>query len=491
MTEEESSIVDRLADPDSLLGMLQRGRGKGYLLALEKPPEEVWPLLTECVINDPRLDRQLEGRAEYYAALIVSTGMDLGPLATDLRENDVPDSDCDCYLGLILSTLDCLAEEWDHRVAMQILRDYVAYGREWLWVVRVLGDLDMPGALEGIDEVLVHRINSNPDVHTEFVRAVERDWKWYCKLDEDQRKGVCLLLPIYEPWQTFCRRNTRLASLFAEMGIAYDQPPAPPEEVTEAEIRELSLRETFTSVNESNRVRFWRFLPEKVSGDDEEFLIQQASSENWCRRMLAFRGLGQLGTPRAFEALKSYIAVTTDRDRGARRYAYIAFDAMPPELTLETARVWFRSGQHHLHIAAGGVLERHATLDDVPILIEALRAPETLRCEDFRLSSALEALALFDDIGPIPELEAVFCEVVHCRQRHRAAVAMEITSPLHFQHHYAFECLWDCHADTRELGCDTVNLTIPGALERLKELAEDEDEYENVREAAQKRLEGF
>ena len=68
---------------------------------------------------------------------------------------------------------------------------------------------------------------------------------------------------------------------------------------------------------------------------------------------------------------------------------------------------------------------------------------------------------------------------------------MEVTAPLHFQQHYALECLWDCHDDTRELGCETVRLTVPGALERLHELATDENEYDNVRQAAQTRLEGF
>jgi hypothetical protein len=43
------SAGNNLADPESLLGMLQRGRGKGYLAALEAAPETVWPLLFECL----------------------------------------------------------------------------------------------------------------------------------------------------------------------------------------------------------------------------------------------------------------------------------------------------------------------------------------------------------------------------------------------------------------------------------------------------------
>jgi len=487
MTEEESSIVDRLADPDSLLGMLQRGRGKGYLLALEKPPEEVWPLLIECATNDPRMDPVCEERD--YPSLILATGMDLEPLRSHLRQNDRADTSPTCTLGITLGTLAPLATDGNSQ-AIEILREYVSFGRKWMEIVLVLGDLDVPSVLEGIDDTLYRRISSEPSVTAEFINAVERDWKWYCESDQDRRTNSGFLLPVCEPWKTLCNRNPRFASLFGELGIVYDPAPPLPQKMTEAEIRELSLRETFASVDESNRVRFWRFLPQKVSVDDEEFLLEQANSKDRLRMVLAFRGLGQLGAPKAFEAIKSYIEGAKDADRDVRSYAYMAIEAMPAELTLDTARVWFQSGEHHLHIPAGGILEQHATLDDVPMLVAALRNPETFRCEDFRLSGTLEALALFDDIGPIPELETVFCGVAHCYQRHRAAVAMEITAPLHFQHHYAFECLWDCHDDTRKLGCDTVNLTIPGALERLKELADDENEYGNVREAARKRLQG-
>lgn len=489
MTKEESPITNNLADPESLLGMLQRGRGKGYSLALEKPPEEVWPLLIKCVTNDPRMDIDVEEREGYYASVILATGMDLEPLRSHLRQNDGLGKSSLLHQWLPLATLACVADENDQ--AVQILRDYVSYGQEWHWVVRVLCGTGSPDALEGIDDVLKQRIVSDQDFCAQFKADVTEAWEWYREFDEERRANCAVLLPVCEPWKTLCQKNPSLAELFAELEIAYDQAPPPPEKMTETDVKKLSLKEMFALVDESTRARFRRFLPEKVLVDDEEFLLQHVSSDNRCRTMLAFRGLGKIGTPKAFEAVKSYIETAKNADRSVRRYAYLAIEAMPADLTLETARIWFRSGQCHLHIPAGGILEQHAILDDVPMLIEALQTPETIRCEDFRLSSVLEALALFDGIGPIPELEMVFCEVAHCYQRHRAAVAMEITAPVHFQHHYAFECLWDCHAETRELGCDTVSLIIPGALERLKELANDENEYDNVREAAQERLEGF
>ncbi|MBN1362641.1 MAG: hypothetical protein JW993_18735 [Sedimentisphaerales bacterium] len=81
-------MTKHLADPDSLLGLLQRGRGKGYLLALEAPPATVWPLLMECITNDPRVDCDVEVRDQYYASLILATGMDLQPLRLHIKLND-------------------------------------------------------------------------------------------------------------------------------------------------------------------------------------------------------------------------------------------------------------------------------------------------------------------------------------------------------------------------------------------------------------------
>ncbi len=68
---------------------------------------------------------------------------------------------------------------------------------------------------------------------------------------------------------------------------------------------------------------------------------------------------------------------------------------------------------------------------------------------------------------------------------------MAVASSVHFTADYAFECLWDCHSDIRELACEMVNLSADGAIERLREFATDPNECESVREQAQTRLERF
>jgi len=245
MSDEPSRLI--LAEPDTVLGMLQRGRGAGYLHAVEMAPQRVWPLLIECITNDPRLDKQVQDIADYYSELVIETEMDITPLADHLKRNDGP-GDQHWNVKLVLETLYCLSED-HHDKALEILRDYVSYGFHWETVIRYL---------------------------------------------------------------------------------------------------------------------------------------------------------------------------------------------------------W-----------------------------------------DFRLASALEAFWRLDGIGHIPEIESAFIAVPHSYHRWRAAWAMDTTAPDVFQANYAYECLWDCHEDTRICGCETVSLSQPGALARLKEIAEDPGENKRVRDSAVQTLDEF
>jgi len=98
----------------------------------------------------------------------------------------------------------------------------------------------------------------------------------------------------------------------------------------------------------------------------------------------------------------------------------------------------------------------------------------------------LEALARFGGLGPVPELEQIFCHTDYSYSRARAAKAMAATAPAEFASRYAFECLWDCHWGARRVGCSVADLSTPRALERVREIAADRDD--GAQEAAAKRL---
>jgi hypothetical protein len=424
------SSKNNLADPESLLGMLQRGRGKGYLDALETPREAVWALLFECITHDPRIDTQCETRAEYYAGLIAATGVDLRPLQRHLQRNDAHDMDSDLWPLLTWETLVRMAQRGSSE-AVRILRDYVSYGQMWDEVMDILANVDTPEALDQTVAVLCHRVSNDAAAHAQFEDAVQRDWHSYCYYNEDTRTRCRFFLPTYEPWKSICERNPEFADLFGRMGIDYNQSP-PAEEPSKEYLAGLSLEDLFSLVNESNCSYFRRVLPDKVSASDEDYLFEQLTTGDPDRMALAFRGLGELATPRAFEAAKSYIEANEDEAQGVRWCAAWAMTEIPGWLTLETARRWFRRPEHYLHYVAGRILVHHATREDVPLLIEALHTPETHRGDDSRFRAALDALARFDGLGLIPELEQIFCQTDYSYSRARAAKAMAATAPAEF-----------------------------------------------------------
>lgn len=59
-----------LAAPSSALGKLQRGRGAGWIEAVERSDGR--ELLVTCLAADPRWDSQVEDRASYYAELCIA-----------------------------------------------------------------------------------------------------------------------------------------------------------------------------------------------------------------------------------------------------------------------------------------------------------------------------------------------------------------------------------------------------------------------------------
>lgn len=153
-----------IAAADSLLGQLQRGRGSGFRRALIEDKATVSADLLTCLLHDPRWDRQVESRSDYYAQLVLHAHLALDPLEAHLRtlEQTDPDNPND----LVLNTLCALAVR-GHERAASILRDYQALqnrataadldrlldaaqnGERWQRVVafRSLQHLAHPGAL--------------------------------------------------------------------------------------------------------------------------------------------------------------------------------------------------------------------------------------------------------------------------------------------------------------------------------------------------------
>lgn len=78
------SAPEFIAPPDTVLGLLQRGRGEGYRRVLDLPRAEAHELLVECITVDPRIDPYCESRKEYYASIAIEIELPLEPWATSL-----------------------------------------------------------------------------------------------------------------------------------------------------------------------------------------------------------------------------------------------------------------------------------------------------------------------------------------------------------------------------------------------------------------------
>src|SRR5262245_24064910 len=67
------------AEPSTLLGLIERGRGACFGAALAQPAL-ARDLVVDCIVRDPRWDHQVEQRDWLYAALVAELGIELARL---------------------------------------------------------------------------------------------------------------------------------------------------------------------------------------------------------------------------------------------------------------------------------------------------------------------------------------------------------------------------------------------------------------------------
>jgi hypothetical protein len=159
---------------------------------------------------------------------------------------------------------------------------------------------------------------------------------------------------------------------------------------------------------------------------------------------------------------------------------------LPAKYLLQVARKWRTSPVRERRQVVELILEKHATEADIPRAQSILRAPLTARGV-YRACHAVEILAHLARYGPFAEVQHAFDYYGYSYGRKRAARVLAASDPT-FPGTRAFECLWDCETGTREIGCEHVDLGVPGAMERLRVLATDRVESELVRKAAAARL---
>ncbi|MFI5532942.1 hypothetical protein ACIA8O_30840 [Kitasatospora sp. NPDC051853] len=129
-TETEADDARRYARPDTLEGMLQRGRGMGAILAARDPAGAAEPV-RRCLRQDWRWD-SVDERSVYLARLVRDLELPLEPVVELLAEDR---ESCERATGV----LELLAVSGSAQ-AREALRDHVRTGPHWLDVLESVAD---------------------------------------------------------------------------------------------------------------------------------------------------------------------------------------------------------------------------------------------------------------------------------------------------------------------------------------------------------------
>jgi len=454
--------VEVHAPRSTLLGQLQRGRGAAWLALSRGPREQAWPLIVECVTNDPRLDSQVEDRADCYATLILATGLELDPIWRYVREFDNDDGGWNTPLAV--GTLGKLAQR-GHRHATELLVDYVGWGQWWDWILDDLPLQQVPGLAKQTAARIEARFSDDADM--------EKALAWFDLTEKH--------------WSSIAACSDRVARFASSNERArypteceWEPPPGH---------QSLPLAELLSLADQSNYWKVKHFVRDRVQPGDLALLTESVRLDRPFVASAAFAGLTKLGSASSFPWLVEFIETNTDWPRILWKSLAELAVAIPPYLTLPLAREWFRSLDDRRRSLAEDILADHATREDVPMLRDAiLEGLEDDLEHLYRLCDILKALHHCGAVGPIPELDLVFEEFRYSYGRKLCARAMHATNPNEFAKRFAFECLWDCESETRIIGAGSVPLTQNGAKERLHETADAAFEAEDLRLAARNRL---
>jgi hypothetical protein len=418
--------------PDyTLHGMLQRGRGRGFLLALEAPREEVWALLVDCVLNDPRLDTQTERACDFYAELMVATQMPLEPLLSALRsrfeeqrrrdaardpEVEWPHDQCQRACGILgpLARLGIAS-------AFDLLIEEIARGHHWGdYTMNLLGHGLDAERLDRVEQAIAPRLSSVESIDDEFRRA------------EYAQPAV---RAVFHSWR---QRYPALEESFA------------------AEERRSALR--------------------KAEGTGSRPNDPPATAE---------------ATNELLDALERTAFDPIEVRARTRGPALRSLKRANSEFVLGRARIWFDASCPEMSELGEFLIKWHATEADRPRLISRLEsfvAAEPLVATCYDGHSMLQALARLERGGPDENYARILTRA-HCPNLPGdAAKAMVANDPDGFRTGFATECLWDANATCRELGILHAELSDARAVPRLGELATSPLFGEKSRASAQARL---
>lgn len=154
---------------------------------------------------------------------------------------------------------------------------------------------------------------------------------------------------------------------------------------------------------------------------------------------------------------------------------------------VERARRWIHRPDA-LGAAAAAILAARGGAEDAGLVLGALRS--TVRGSG---PDSVRLFALVDGAGRLavgcaaPVLRHVYRETASSHLRGRTARALAATDPS-FAEGFAVECLWDCEETTREVAAHHAATADARVTPRLRRLAADPAEEEDVQSAVRSRI---
>ncbi|MFD3542004.1 HEAT repeat domain-containing protein [Streptomyces sp. NPDC058662] len=454
-----------IAPSGTLLGLLQRGRGDGTLHALAAPRDEALEALNHCVLRDPRQDWQVENRSLYYARLYVDLDGPLGEIETHLFCVDDLVDEADHRTGLALSVLGHLAS-YGRDDALMLLRRYAASGANWAWALDELALRDDDEGLRSLADPVVARFPATAEGEARLAAAVRdayepRPW---CLWEETPRYGERL------------RAARRQGSFDRWQRQLTPTGPRP----------DWGVQAVFDWAAEGLR----RGNPLHVPA--ARCLAAVAAPED--RPAILAAAAGALGEAGRATALHHLVLAEPDNpavldliEAAGDEPAVAAYERMCGPDALDRARRWIHRPDA-LGAAAAATLATRGGAEDAALVLGALRStvrgagPDTQRL--FALVDGAGRLAIS---CAAPVLRHIYRETASSHLRGRTARALASTDPT-FAAGFAVECLWDCEETTREVAARHAETADARVTPRLRRLAADPAEEEDVQSAVRSRI---
>lgn len=454
-----------IAPSGTLLGLLQRGRGDGTLHALAAPRAQALTALNECVLRDPRQDWQVENRSLYYARLFLDLDGPLIEIENHLFDADDLVDEEDHRTGLALSVLGHLAS-YGRDDALMLLRRYAASGANWAWALDELALRDDDEGLRSLGASVLARFPATADGEARLAAAVRdayepRPWSlWEESPRYAERLRAARQQGSFDRWQRQLtpsgpRPGWGVQAVFdwAADGLRRGTPLHVPAA---------------------------RCLAAVAQPEDRPAVLAAAAGANGeAARATALHHLvlAEPDNPAVLDLIEA----------AADEPAVAAYERMAGPLAVERARRWIHRPDA-LGAAAAATLAAHGGAEDAALVLGALRStvrgfgPDTLRL-----------YALVDGAGRLaiscgaPVLRHIYRETASSHLRGRAAQALASTDPT-FAAGFAVECLWDCEETAREVAALHAETADARVAPRLRRLAADPAEEEDVQSAVRSRI---